>query len=55
MGVRFNIAEKPWKVILKRNGMEITAVYWAENKAALRERLEAELSGGIEIVSIKER
>lgn len=55
MSVKMNIAMRPYSVVLRRNGMEITAVFWAENKKALKERLAEELGEKIELISIKER
>lgn len=55
MSVKMNIAAKPYSVVLRRGGMELTAVYWAENKKALKERLAEELGEKIELVSIRER
>lgn len=55
MAVRYNIAEKPWVVTLRRGGVEIHAVFWAESKRALRDRLEAEFSQETEVLDIRER
>lgn len=55
MSIKMNIAMRPYSVVLRRGGTEITAVFWAENRQDLKERLAAELGEKIELVSIKER
>lgn len=50
-----NVFARPFVVTLRKNGMDIEAVFWAADEKELRERLEIELSEQIELVRIKER
>lgn len=51
----FNIAARPFIVTLRRGGVTVELVRWADSAAEAREAAESELNGDIEIVSVKER
>ena len=55
MAYKQNIYTRPYIAVLRRGGMEIEAVFWAESERELRARLKEELSEKTEIVRIKER
>ncbi len=52
---RQNIFTRPYIATLRKNGIEIEAVYWAEKESELLERLQAELSEKIEVIRVRER
>lgn len=53
MSLRYNIAEKPFTVVLRKGKQELRIILWAENEEELRERLAEELSEKTEIVRIE--
>ena len=53
--VKHNIFSKPFIVTLRRNGVCVDLVRWAESEKQLREELAMDVSPQIEIVRVKEQ
>lgn len=53
MAFKYNIAERPFTVVLRRGKDELRVILWAEDKESLMERLKEELSEKTEVVRIE--